>query len=142
MIILDTNVLSEPMKPNSNPVVQAWLDRQIAETLFLTATSLSELLVGIEILPDGKRKEGLGIALKELMAELFGSRILSFNQQAALAYAPLISRARSSGCLITVADGQIAAIAIVHGFTIATRDVAPFVAAGVPVINPWEQKLL
>src|SRR5680860_932699 len=100
MIILDTNVLSEPMKPNSNPVVQAWLDRQIAETLFLTATSLSELLVGIEILPDGKRKEGLDIALKELMAELFGSRILSFNQQAALAYAPLISRARNSGCLI------------------------------------------
>ena len=142
MIILDTNVLSEPMKPNSNPVVQAWLDRQTAETLYLTATSLSELLVGIEILPDGKRKEGLDIALKELMAELFGSRILSFNQQAALAYAPLISRARSSGCLISVADGQIAAIAIVHGFTIATRDVAPFIAAGAPVINPWEQEAL
>ncbi len=142
MIILDTNVLSEPMKPNSNPAVQAWLDRQTAETLYLTATSLSELLVGIEILPDGKRKEGLDIALKELMAELFGSRILSFNQQAALAYAPLISRARSSGCLISVADGQIAAIAIVHGFTIATRDVAPFTAAGVPVINPWEQEAL
>ena len=142
MIILDTNVLSEPMKPNSNPVVQAWLDRQTAETLFLTATSLSELLVGIEILPDGKRKEGLAIALKALMAELFESRILSFNQQAALAYAPLISRARNSGCLISVADGQIAAIATVHGFTIATRDVAPFVAAGVPVINPWKQESL
>ncbi len=142
MIILDTNVLSEPMKPNSKPVVQAWLDRQTAETLYLTATSLSELLVGIEILPDGKRKDGLDIALKALMAELFGSRILSFNQQAALAYAPLISRARSSGCLISVADGQIAAIAIVHGFTIATRDVAPFIAAGVPVINPWEQEAL
>jgi len=142
MIILDTNVLSEPMKPNSNPVVQAWLDRQTAETLYLTATSLSELLVDIEILPDGKRKEGLDIALKELMTELFGSRILSFNQQAALAYAPLISRARSSGYLISVAVGQIAAIAIVHGFTIATRDVAPFIAAGVPVINPWEQEAL
>ena len=142
MIILDTNVLSEPMKPNSNPVVQAWLDRQTAETLYLTATSLSELLVDIEILPDGKRKEGLDIALKELMTELFGSRILSFNQQVALAYAPLISRARSSGYLISVAVGQIAAIAIVHGFTIATRDVAPFIAAGVPVINPWEQEAL
>ncbi len=142
MIILDTNVLSEPMKPNSNPIVQAWLDRQIAETLYLTATSLSELLVGIEVLPDGKRKEGLDIALKALMTELFASRILPFNQQAALAYAPLISRARSSGCLNSVADGQIAAIAIVHGFTIATRNVAPFVAAGVPVINPWEQESL
>ena len=64
------------------------------------------------------------------MTELFGSRILSFNQQAALAYASLISRARNSGYLISVADGQIAAIAIVHGFTIVTRDVAPFIAAG------------
>jgi len=96
----------------------------------------------VEILPDGKRKEGLDIALKELMEELFGSRILSFNQQTALAYAPLISRARNNGCLISVADGQIAAIAIVHGFTIATRDVAPFVAARVPAINPWEQESL
>ncbi len=73
-----------------------------------------------------------------MIAELFGGITLSFNQQAALAYSPLISRARSSGCFISVADGQIAAIAIVHGFTIATRDVAPFIAAGVPVINPWE----
>ena len=59
MIILDTNVISEPMKPNSNPAVIAWLDRQLAETLYLTATSFSELLVGIEILPDGKRKQEL-----------------------------------------------------------------------------------
>ena len=139
MIILDTNVISEPMKPNGNPAVQAWLDRQTAETLYLTATSLSELLIGIEILPDGKRKEGLDDALRKLMERLFGSRILSFDQQAAIAYAPIVGRARTNGRLISVADGQIAAIAAVHGFTIATRDTAPFVAAGVPVINPWEE---
>ena len=137
MIILDTNVVSEPMKPNGNLAVRSWLDRQTAETLYLTTTSLSELLVGIEILPGGKRKEGLNAALNELMVRLFGSRILSFDQQAAMAYAPIVSHARASRQLITVADGQIAAIAAVHGFTVATRDTAPFVASGVPVINPW-----
>lgn len=139
MIVLDTNVVSEPMKPNGNPAVQAWLDQQAAETLYLTTTSLSELLLGIEILPDGKRKEGLAAALSELVVRLFGSRVLSFDQQAAMAYAPLIGRARTSGCLVSVADGQIAAIAAVHGFIVATRDTAPFVAVGVPVINPWEE---
>ena len=139
MIILDTNVVSEPMRRNGNPAVKTWLDRQAAETLYLTTTSLSELLVGIEILPDGKRKEGLDAALSELVVRLFGSRVLSFDQQAAMAYAPLIGRARACGCLISVADGQIAAIAAAHGFTVATRDTAPFVAAGVPVINPWEE---
>ena len=139
MIILDTNVVSEPMKPHGEPAVQAWLDRQTAETLFLTATSFSELLVGIEILPDGKRKEGLDAMLIALMARLFESRILPFDQRAAMLYAPLVGRARSGGCLISVADGQIAAIAAAHGFTVATRDTAPFLAAGVPVINPWKK---
>jgi len=137
MIILDTNVVSEPMKPNGNPAVQAWLDQQTAETLYLTTTSLSELLVGIEFLPEGKRKEGLAAALNNLLEKLFGSRILSFDPLAARAYAPLIGRAKANGCTISVADGQIAAIASVHGFTVATRDTAPFIATGVPIINPW-----
>ena len=137
MIILDTNVVSEPMKPNGNPAVQAWLDQQTAETLYLTTTSLSELLVGIEFLPEGKRKEGLDAALNNLLEQLFGSRILPFDSQAARAYAPLIGRAKTNGCAISVADGQIAAIASVHGFTVATRDTAPFIATGVPIINPW-----
>ena len=138
MIVLDTNVVSEPMKPSADPTVQAWLDRQVAETLYLTATSLAELLVGIEILPSGRRKDGLAAALAELMAVLFGPRILPFDQQAAIAYAPVVSRARAGGTIISVADGQIAAIAAARGFTIATRDTAPFEAAGLPVINPWD----
>ena len=138
MIILDTNVVSEPMKPNGNPAVRDWLDRQVAETLYLTATSLSELLVGIEILPRGKRREGFATALNELLVRLFGPRILPFDRAAAMAYAPLIGRARDSGCPVSVADGQIGAIAEVHGYAVATRDTAPFLAAGVAVINPWE----
>jgi hypothetical protein len=139
MIVLDTNVVSEPMKPGGSAAVLAWLDRQVADTLYLTATSLAELLVGIQTLPDGKRKAGLDAALTELMAGLFGPRILPFDQQAALAYAPLVGRARAAGRAISVADGQIAAIAAAHGFTVATRDTASFRAAGVPVINPWDE---
>jgi hypothetical protein len=139
MIILDTYVVSEPMRAQANPSVQDWLDRQAAETLYLTATNLSELLFGIELLPDGRRKTEMAAALQKLLSRLFESRILAFDQAAAAAYALLVSRARAKGLAISVADGQIAAIAAVHGFTIATRDTAPFLAAGVPVINPWEK---
>lgn len=139
MIILDTNVVSEPMKPDGDRGVQAWLDEQAAETMYITAISLSELLLGVELLPDGRRKEGLADALSELLATLFGPRILPFDQQAATAYSMCISRARASGRTISIADGQIAAIATVHEFTVATRDTAPFIAAGVAVVNPWEQ---
>jgi predicted nucleic acid-binding protein len=138
VIILDTNVVSEPMKPDGDRGVQAWLDEQIAETLYLTSISLSELLLGVEVLPDGKRKVGLAAALSELLATLFAARVLPFDQQAATMYAARVSRARAAGRAISMADGQIAAIAAVHGFTVATRDTAPFVAAGVPVVNPWE----
>lgn len=138
MIILDTNVVSEPMKPDGHRGVQAWLDDQIAETLYLTSISLSELLLGVEVLPDGKRKAGLAAALSDLLSTLFGGRVLPFDQQAATMYAGRVSQARAAGRAISMADGQIAAIAGVHGFTVATRDTAPFVAAGVPVVNPWE----
>ena len=126
------------MRPNGHPAVRAWLDQQVAETLYLTTTSLSELLLGVEILPAGKRKEGLASDLDELISRLFGSRILPFDQEAAKAYAPLVAQARSVGHTISVADGQIAAIASQHRFTVATRDVGPFEAAGLAVINPWE----
>ncbi len=125
------------MNAAGDRAVRAWLDRQVVETLYLTATSLSELLVGIESLPTGRRREGLGAALGALLAGLFAGRILPFDQQAAVAYATIVGRARSAGRALSVADGQIAGIATVHGFTVATRDTAPFASAGVPVINPW-----
>jgi toxin FitB len=138
VIILDTNVVSEPMRPNSDRRVEAWLDEQVAETLYITSISLSELLLGVELLPDGKRKDGLGAALRHLLETLFGERVLPFEIQAAIAYAARISKARAAGEAISTADGQIAAIAAVHGFTVATRDSSPFVAAGVSVVNPWD----
>jgi toxin FitB len=138
MIVLDTNVVSEPMKPHGSPVVLDWLDRQMPETLYLTAINLAELLSGIEALPQGRRKDGLGSALSELLTALFGPRILSFDDKAAKLYAPLVGRARANGCTIGLADGQIAAIAAAHGFLVATRDTTPFLAMGLQVINPWE----
>jgi len=140
MIVLDTNVISEPMRARGEPAVTAWLDRQAVDTLYLTATSLSELLVGIELLPAGKRKDSLSGALTELLAGLFGSRILAFDEPAAIAYATIIGRMRAAGHAISVGDGQIAAIAAVHGLTVATRDTTLFVSAGISVINPWESE--
>lgn len=137
MIVVDTNVISEAVKSGRNPVVVSWLDAQIIETLYLTATSLSELRLGIETLPAGKRKEALLVDVNALVASFFASRLLPFDREAASAYGALVAAARFVGRAVSVADGQIGAIASVHGFIVATRDTAPFIALGVPTINPW-----
>ena len=137
MIVLDTNVVSEPTKPHADPAVSVWLDRQPIETLYITTVSLAELLLGTALLPEGRRKRALAEAGQILREQLFGPRILPFDETAAMMYATVVSRAKASGQAISVADGQIAAIAKQHGFAVATRDTAPFAAAGVQVINPW-----
>ncbi|RYX95032.1 MAG: type II toxin-antitoxin system VapC family toxin [Comamonadaceae bacterium] len=139
MIILDTNVVSEPMRATASPAVIEWLDAQASETLYITAVSVAELLTGIEVLPTGKRKKELAKALAELMDTLFADRILAFDQAAAMEYAALTARARSAGRLISMADGMIAAIAASRNFVVATRDTDPFQAAGLTVIDPWAQ---
>lgn len=138
MIVLDTNVISEPMKPLADPVVVAWLDRQPKETLYLCAPVLMEVLLGIALLPDGKGKSGMKTAVQALLANYFADRFLAFEREAAVAYSALASCASARGYSISVADCQIGAIAAVHGFTVTTRNTAPFLAAGVPVINPRE----
>jgi hypothetical protein len=137
MIILDTNVISEPLKPRPDPAVIRWLDAQHSDTLYVTAVTLSEALIGVALLPVGRRKRGMELAMQSLMVELFANRFLSFDREAAVAFALLGSRAAAKGYGISTADCQIAAIAAVHGFEVATRDIAPFIAAGVPVIDPW-----
>ena len=137
MIILDTNVLSEPMKAGGNPVVAAWLDRQIIETLYLTTVNLAELLLGAELMPLGIRRSRLEARIGEVINAFGEVRTLPFDARAARFFAVLVGRARVAGHAIGVADGQIAAIAAAHGFSVATRDAAPFVAAGIPVIDPW-----
>ena len=137
MIVLDTNVVSEAMKAEPNPAVLAWLDEQAAETLFLTSVTLAELLFGIGALPVGRRKDVLVNTLDGLLA-LFGDRVLAFDTDAARHYAKLAVTARAAGKGFPTPDGYIAAIATARGFIVATRDVAPFQAVGLKVINPWE----
>lgn len=142
MIILDTNVVSEPTKPKPDPVVRAWLDRQVPETLYLTAISLAELLAGVAKLPSGRRKRDFGSSLLQLLERFFGPRILPFDRAAAEAFASLTEVTLATGRKLALADGQIAAIAMTHGFSIATRDTAPFKAARLIVLNPWEHKAI
>jgi predicted nucleic acid-binding protein len=137
MIILDTNVISVPSKPQSDPAVMAWLNRQVPATLFVTAINIAELSEGVATLPEGRRKE----ALKQALAETLGgfiTPVLPFDRDAALIYPSLIVHAKSLNYTLPAADSYIAAIAKAHGFTVATRDVAPFRAAGVAVVNPWD----
>jgi predicted nucleic acid-binding protein len=115
-----------------------WFDAQDPEALYLTAVTLSEVLIGIALLPAGKRKRGTELAARSLQLKLFASRFLSFDQEAAIAFSLFGSRAAVKGNPIGTAACQIAAIAAVHGFAVATRDTAPFLAVGVPVINPWK----
>ena len=107
MIILDTNVVSEALNSPPDARVIDWLDRQEPETLFLTATSLAELLTGVEYLPDGKRKKGLADNMSALIARLFEDRVLVFERNAASVYAALVAGAKSRGRTIAVADGPI-----------------------------------
>jgi predicted nucleic acid-binding protein len=137
MIVLDTNVVSEAMKPEPDPAVRAWLNEQSAETLYLSSVTLAELLFGIAALPDGKRKDMLSEAMDGLM-QLFKERVLPFDTNAARMYADLAVTARTAGRGFPVPDGYIAAIAASQGYQVASRDTAPFEAAHVDVINPWK----
>lgn len=137
MIVLDTNVVSEAMKPVPDAAVRTWLNQQSAETLYLSSVTLAELLFGIRSLPAGRRKNLLDRALTELL-ELFGDRVLPFDTDAARHYAELAATARDAGRGLPMPDGYIAAIAVSRGFIVASRDTSPFEAVGAAVINPWK----
>lgn len=136
MIVLDTNVVSEAMKPDSSSAVMAWLNEQDLNTLYVSSVTLAEELFGINALPVGKRRNLLHAAFLRLLA-VFNERILPFDAEAARCYADLELLARQRGRGFPVPDGYIAAIAASRGFIVASRDTAPYEAAGVEVVNPW-----
>jgi len=138
MIILDTNVISEAMKPKPNPVVVKWLNDKPAETLFLSSVTLAELLFGIGMLPEGKRKNALTEVLEGLLA-LFGERILPFDTDAARCYADIAVKSRAAGRGFPVPDGYIAAIAASRDYIVATRDTSPFEMTGLVAVNPFQE---
>lgn len=137
MILLDTHVISEPLRPAPEARVIEWIDAQAMDTLFLSAITVAELRAGVALLPAGKRRDGLQESLERRVLPLFAGRVLPFDLAATPAYAALTARARAAGLAVATADGCIAAIAAANGFAVATRDTAPFEAAGVAVINPW-----
>ncbi|WKA27819.1 type II toxin-antitoxin system VapC family toxin [Bradyrhizobium roseum] len=136
MVLLDTNVVSEAIKPEPHPSVMAWLDAQAAETLFISSITVAELLFGIGALPDGKRKDMLAARIDRLLDQ-FAGRVVDFDTPAARRYADLAVKARAAGKGFPTPDGYIAAIAAAHGFAIASRDTSAFNAAGLTVIDPW-----
>jgi predicted nucleic acid-binding protein len=138
MILLDTNVISEPLRQTPSPGVIDWIDRQPLETLFLSAVTVAELRFGVATLPKGKRRDELHDNLERRVLTLFAGRVLPFDTGASVEYAALMTRARAAGQAIGAADGYIAATAASHRMSVATRDVSPFQAAGITVINPWQ----
>lgn len=137
MILLDTNLISEPWKPAPDSAVLTWLDAQAIETLFISAISIAELRFGIACLPLGKRQTILHDRLEGEVLPHFDGRILPFNIGASQFYAELMAGGRVSGKAIGKADGYIAATAAENHLAVATRDTSPFEAAGLKVINPW-----
>lgn len=138
MIIIDTNVISELWKIAPAPNVLAWMDSQMVETLYLSAVTVAELRFGVATMPEGKRRAIYQDSLEREVLTAFAGRVLSFNLDAARAYADLMTHAKAAGRAIGTADGYIAATAAARGLAVATRDTSPFEAAGLKVINPWE----
>jgi predicted nucleic acid-binding protein len=137
MIILDTNVLSELMKPAPTGTVVDWMAAQPAASLYTTSITQAEILHGLMLLPRSRRRSALEAAATSMFAEDFAGRILGFGTEAAPPYAQIASDRRRAGRPISAFDAQIAAIARFTGAAIATRNVADFHSCGVTLMDPW-----
>ena len=136
MIILDTNVISEVTKPGPSPSVLAWFDRQAEDALYLTTVTIAEFSAGVHKLDAGRRRDDLERRLMDTV-KLFSERLFPFDLGAALLFGEVQAVARRRGRAIGFQDGLIAAIAVHRKAAVATRDVSPFEAADVEVVNPW-----
>lgn len=137
MILLDTNVVSEAMRPAPEPAVIDWLNGQDSSRIALSTISIAEISYGLQCLADGQRKRMLADRFEQLLRRGFAHRILGFDESAALAYGELMAHRRSIGRPMSVLDGQIAAIARSRGFALATRDTSDFESIAVDLVNPW-----
>jgi hypothetical protein len=141
MIVVDTNVLSEVMKPSALRSVEVfeWLRSQPADAVFTTTVTVAEILTGIFILPPGNRREEMQVAAERVFTAVFADRILPFDEASARIYAELVAARRQRGRAIDAFDAQIAAIARSRGMAVATRNVADFQQTGIDLIDPWSQ---
>lgn len=139
MIVLDTNVVSEMLRPAPAPQVETWLATQDAASVYFTAVGEAELRHGVAILAPGRRRTALGAVIDGMLDEDFRDRILPFDRAAARAYATIAAERRAAGRPISQFDCQIAAIARAHGASVATRNTNDFAGCGIAVIDPWDQ---
>lgn len=138
MIIVDTNVISETTRERPAPEVMAWLDAQLPGSLFTTAINLMEVRFGLAIMPEGRRRQSLTEAMDEIFTRLFAGRVLPFDAAAAETCSRLMAARRASGHPIhDFADAAIAAIALSHAATLATRNLADFADLGLDLADPW-----
>ena len=138
MVVLDTNVVSESMLGAPDAKVMGWLDDRPARELFVTAVTEAEIRAGIAFLPEGARSRRLAEAAERAFGGLFAGRILPFDSAAARVYAEIAAARRADGRPLSLADGQIAAIARSRGMAVATRNIRDFSDTGIHVIDPWE----
>jgi predicted nucleic acid-binding protein len=141
MILLDTNVVSEVMKTRPTDVVVAWLNGQDSAKLYVSAITIGEIVYGLRILPDGKRRSGLRERFERFVSVAFDQRVLPYDEPAARIYGELMGDRKELGLPMSLPDGQIAAIASLNRLAVATRTVVDFDNCGIEVINPFEVAL-
>ena len=139
MIVVDTNVLSEVMRPNPSARVVNWIERQSADELFTTAITVGEIYYGIQLLPKGKRRDNLFAAAEVIFNHDFRDRALAFTAEAARIFSEIYARRRLAGRRVGQSDAQIAAITRLHGATLATHNVADFEGCGIRLFDPWQE---
>jgi len=139
MIVLDTNTLSEALKPSPSKIVLRWLTAQEASAVFITTITQAKVFYGIEVLSAGKRRTRLSAVIEKLFSEDFQGRILSFDEDSARVFAKIVTGREAAGRPISQFDAMIAAIARSRGAAVATRNTNDFEHCGIRVINPWNE---
>ncbi len=137
MFLLDTNVVSELLRPAPAPVVETWVGGRRATDLYFSAVGEAELRYGVALLPVSRRRDALAAAIEAILREDFDDRILPFDSDAASAYADIAATRRTAGRTVAPADCQVAAIARSRGMAVATRNIRHFRGMGIEVVDPW-----
>lgn len=138
--LIDTNVVSEWIRPQPNPNLVAWLDEVDEDRLHVSVATFAEIRHGIELMAPGRRRQALMRWLDEELADRFADRILPIDRAVAESWGVVMARASASGTSMGTMDGFLAATAATHSLTLVTRDAADFRGAGVPIFNPWEDR--
>jgi toxin FitB len=138
MIVLDTNIISEVMRPQPNTAVLAWLNQQHSPHLFITSVSIAEIGYGLRVLSDGQRRRILQNRFEQFIAQGFEYRILNFDKPAVQIYAEIMGYRKEIGSPMSFPDAQIAAMARNYNYNLATRNIKDFDNCGIDLINPFD----